>query len=86
MFVLVLVFKDSLRIYLKSLSWSLGVRSLSWSLGGQVLVNIPAHYLDINNLLPIYQSGFHKGHSAETLLVRLLPDIYGAIDKSEVTP
>src|SRR6218665_1500110 len=44
-----------------------------------------SHYLDINNLLPIYQSGFRKGHSTETLLVRLLSDIYGAIDKSEVT-
>ena len=38
--VLVLVFKDSLRTFFKSLSWSLGVRSLSlsWSFGGQVLV------------------------------------------------
>src|SRR6218665_1768349 len=44
-----------------------------------------AHYRDINNLFPIYQSGFRKGHSTETLLVRLLSDIYGAIDKSEVT-
>src|SRR6218665_1399029 len=43
------------------------------------------HYLDINNLLPIYQSGFRKGHSTKTLLVRLLSDIYGAIDRSEVT-
>src|SRR6218665_954323 len=43
------------------------------------------HYLDINNLLPIYQSGFRKGHSTEILLVRLLSDIYGAIDRSEVT-
>ena len=34
--VLVLVLKDSLRTYFKSLSWSLGVRSLSLSLGGQV--------------------------------------------------
>src|SRR6218665_1806227 len=33
--VVVLVLKDSLRTYFKSLSWSLGVRSLSlsWSLG-----------------------------------------------------
>src|SRR6218665_3981737 len=31
--VLVLVLKDSLRTYFKSLSWSLGVRSLSLSLG-----------------------------------------------------
>ena len=36
--VLVLVLKDSLRTYFKSLflSWFLGVRSLSLSLGGQV--------------------------------------------------
>ena len=35
MLILVLVLKDSLRTYFKSLSlsWSLGVRSLSWSLG-----------------------------------------------------
>ena len=39
----------------------------------------------MNNLLPIFQSGFRKGHSTETLLVRLLSDIYGAIDKSQVT-
>ena len=43
------------------------------------------HYLDKNGLLPTYQSGFRKGHSTETLLVRLLSDIYGAIDKSQVT-
>jgi len=43
------------------------------------------HYLDKNGLLPTYQSGFLKGHSTETLLVRLLSDIYGAIDKSQVT-
>ena len=36
--VLILVLKDSLRTYFKSLSlsWSLGVKSLSLSLGGQV--------------------------------------------------
>src|SRR6218665_2523739 len=35
MLILVLVLKDSLRTFFKSLSWSLGVRSLSlsWSLG-----------------------------------------------------
>ena len=42
------------------------------------------HYLDKNDLLPTFQSGFGKGHSTETLLVRLLSDIYGAIDRSEV--
>src|SRR6218665_2039973 len=35
-------------------------------------------YLEINKLLPVCQSGFRKGHSTETLLLRLLSDIYGA--------
>ena len=39
-------------------------------------------YLDGNNLLPSCQSGFRKFHSTETLLLRLLSDIYGAIDRS----
>src|SRR5688572_19123571 len=41
-------------------------------------------YLDKDNLLPTFQSGFRKGHSTKTLLVRLLSDIYGAIDRSQV--
>ena len=36
--VLVLVLKDALRTYFKSLSWSLGVLVLVLVLGGQVLV------------------------------------------------
>jgi len=43
------------------------------------------NYLDSNNLLPSCQSGFRKGHSTESLLLRLLSDIYGAIDRSQVT-
>jgi len=39
-------------------------------------------YLDRNNLLLTLQSVFHKGHSTDTLLVRLLSGIYGAIDRS----
>src|SRR6218665_1153668 len=42
-------------------------------------------YLDANNLIPAIQSGFRKGHSTETLLLRLLSDIYGAIDRSQLT-
>src|SRR6218665_466697 len=42
-------------------------------------------YLDRNNLLPPCQSGFRKFHSTETLLLRLLSDIYGAIDIAELT-
>src|SRR6218665_2087223 len=41
-------------------------------------------YLDSNNLIPSSQSGFRKGHSTESLLLRLLSDIYGAIDKSQL--
>ena len=43
-------------------------------------------YLEANNLIPAIQSGcFRKGHSTETLLLRLLSDIYGAIDHSQLT-
>src|SRR5688572_18185757 len=42
-------------------------------------------YLEANNLLPVSQSGFRKGHSTETLLHRLLSDIYGALDRSQIT-
>src|SRR6218665_3318968 len=35
--------------------------------------------------IPAIQSGFRKGHSTETLLLRLLSDIYGAIDPSQLT-
>src|SRR6218665_1515990 len=42
-------------------------------------------HLNMSNLLPPCQSGFRKGHSTESLLLRLLSDIYGAIDRSEVT-
>src|SRR6218665_735583 len=42
-------------------------------------------YLEANNLIRAIQSGFRKGHSTETLLLRLLSDIYGAIDRSQLT-
>src|ERR1043165_10206371 len=42
-------------------------------------------YLETSNLLPTIQSGFRKGHSTETLLLHLLSDIYGAIDRSQLT-
>src|SRR6218665_343366 len=42
-------------------------------------------YLETNNLLPCIQSGFRKGHSTETLLLRLLSDVYAAIDSSQLT-
>ena len=33
-------------------------------------------YLEANKMLPECQSGFRKGHSTKTLLLRLLSDIY----------
>jgi hypothetical protein len=42
-------------------------------------------YLEGNKLLPQNQSGFRKFHSTETLLLRLLSDIYGAIDRTQLT-
>ena len=42
-------------------------------------------YLERNKLLTPVQSGFRRFHSTETLLLRLLSDIYGAIDRSELT-
>src|SRR6218665_2888218 len=42
-------------------------------------------YLSTNDLLPKYQSGFRRGHSIETLLLRLLSDCYGAIEGGRVT-
>src|SRR6218665_3942025 len=41
-------------------------------------------YLDSNNLLPSCQSGFRKGHPTESLLLHLLSDIYGAMDKTQL--
>ena len=42
-------------------------------------------YLEEKKLLPPNQSGFRKHHSTETLLLRLLSDIYGAIDRGQLT-
>src|ERR1043165_7821409 len=42
-------------------------------------------YLEGNHLLPQGQSGFRRHHSTETLLLRLLSDIYGAIDRAQLT-
>jgi len=42
-------------------------------------------YLDYNNLLPFCQSGFRKGHSPVPLLLHLLSDICGAMDKTQLT-
>ena len=42
-------------------------------------------YLESCNLMPKLQSGFRKGHSTETVLLRLISDVYDAIDAGHVT-
>ena len=42
-------------------------------------------YLNGLGLLPSLQSGSRAGHSTETVLVRLLSDIFSATDRGEVT-
>ena len=41
-------------------------------------------YLVSNKLLPKFQSGFRRGHSTETAILRMLSDIYAAIDRGKV--
>src|SRR6218665_1346496 len=42
-------------------------------------------YLEENSLLPAQQSGFRKCHSTESLLTRILADMFLAVDKGHVT-
>lgn len=50
-----------------------------------LLLNQLIAYLDKNDLMPVQQSGFRRNHSTETLLLRLLSDFYGAMDRGQVT-
>src|SRR6218665_1853565 len=42
-------------------------------------------YLEENSLLPAQQFGFRKYHSTESLLTRILADMFLAVDKGHVT-
>ena len=46
----------------------------------RVVMNQLLHYLTINNLWPLYQSGFRKFHSTETALLQVCSDLYAAMD------
>src|SRR6218665_1732603 len=50
-----------------------------------VALQLLTTYLEAHNLLPTIQSGFRKGHSTEPLLLRLLSDVLGAIDRCQLT-
>ena len=41
-------------------------------------------YLHSNNLLPKFQSEFRRGYSTETAILRMLSDIYAAVDRGRV--
>ena len=41
-------------------------------------------YLACHDLLPKFQSGFRRGHSTETAVLRMLSDIFAAIDRGRV--
>ena len=43
------------------------------------------HYLTANGLFPKFQSGFRRYHSTETAVLRVLFDIYSAIDQDQVS-
>lgn len=42
-------------------------------------------YIEINNILPVYQSGFRKGHSTTTALSNVVSDFLEAQDKGQGT-
>lgn len=42
-------------------------------------------YLSVNNVLPVNQSGFRKGHSTNTALINMSDNIIRALDKGQAT-
>ena len=49
-----------------------------------VLGQLSVH-LSVNDLFPKFQSGFRRGHSTESALLRVMSDIYAAIDTGKVS-
>ena len=50
-----------------------------------VLGQLSVH-LSVNDLFPKFQSGFRRGYSTESALLRVMSDIYAAIDTGKVSP
>ena len=51
----------------------------------RVILNQLCSFIETQNLYNINQSGFRKGHSTNTLLLKLRDDIRTAMNRSEVT-
>lgn len=43
------------------------------------------NYLSSNNILPVVQSGFRRGYSCETALLKILDDIFASTDEGLIT-
>jgi len=42
-------------------------------------------YLEVNGLLPRHQSAYHRHHSTETAMLRVVSDVLTAADAQQVT-
>ena len=42
-------------------------------------------YLTVNGLLPRHQSAYHRHHSTQTAMLRVLSDVFEAVDSQQVT-
>lgn len=43
------------------------------------------HFLNVNNILPLKQSGFRRGYSCESALADITDDVFRAYDKGDIT-
>ena len=50
-----------------------------------VVAKQPQHYLNCNNLLPVFQSAYRQNHSTETALLRVMDDILLNMNDQRVT-
>jgi len=75
---------SSLNPHLQNISTPTSILTIRSLLKGIIASQLVA-YFDADDLLPAHQSGFRRNHSTETLLVRLLSDLHGAMDAGHVS-